>query len=64
MGEKHVLQIHGFRCDPEAKTLRFDLVTDFTARDPEAVYLSVLEKVKELYPDFAVMIHHDSDYSD
>lgn len=64
MSKEYVLQIHGFRCDLGARSIRFDLVTDFKAPDKESVYDNVLGEVRRLYPDFEVSIHHDSDYSD
>lgn len=60
----YVLQLHGFYCDPDSRTLRFDLVIDFLAPDGRAVYREALRKVQEMYPDYQVTIQADSDFSD
>lgn len=64
MAQEYVLQIHGFYCDVTEKIIRFDLVIDFIAPDPEAVYTAVQARVQALYPDYQVLIQQDSDYSD
>ena len=63
MSRRHVLQIHGFYCDPVAKTIRFDVVTDFLA-DYNAIHKSIVDEVRSMYPDYKIEIHMDSDYSD
>ena len=59
-----VLQIHGFYCDTETKTVRFDAVIDFLAPDNKEVYQNVCQKVTALYPDYTFQIQLDSDFSD
>ena len=63
MSRDHVLQIHGFYCDPQAKTLRFDVVTDFRADEGE-IQRSITDELRSMYPEYRVNIHMDSDYSD
>ena len=64
MSAEYVLQVHGFYCDVEARTIRFDVVIDFAAPDVEAVHKKVIEKVKRLYPNYNITVQMDSDYSD
>lgn len=64
MSHDYVLQIHGFYCEIEAKVIRFDIVVDFAAPDVKLVHDEVLEDVKRLYPDFAVSVQLDQDFSD
>ena len=60
----HVLQIHGFYLDTVNKTLRFDVVVSFDAQDRSAVYREVCERAQELYPDFALQVVMDTDFSE
>ncbi|MBQ6540654.1 MAG: cation transporter [Oscillospiraceae bacterium] len=59
----HVLEIHGFICDPEAKTMGFHVVTDFRS-DSGEILRELYGMTKALYPDYEAEIHIDSDYSD
>ena len=64
MSHDYVLQIHGIYCDIKAKIIRFDIVVDFAAPDVKEVHNKVIESVKKLYPDFAITVQLDQDYSD
>lgn len=64
MSVDYVLQIHGFYCDTQKKTIRFDIVLDFLAPGTDVVYHKVLDRVQQLYPDYKIKIQLDSDYSD
>lgn len=64
MSEKYVLQIHGFYCSINDKTIRFDVVTDFLAPDTKSLIEHLNNKVRELYPDYDVFIQPDTDFSD
>ena len=64
MSHDYVLQIHGIYCDIQAKIIRFDIVVDFAAPDVKSVHDRVLEDVKKLYPDFAITVQLDQDFSD
>ena len=63
MTNRHIIEIHGFYCDPRTKTMGFHVVTDFHG-DSKAVFYDLNEKVKAMYPDYDIDIHLDSDYSD
>ena len=64
MAREYVLQIHGFYCDTVRKIIRFDLVIDFRAEDPQELCRKLSEECKKQYPDYEIEIHPDSDYSD
>ncbi len=63
MAEDQVLQIHGFNFSEAEKTIRFDIVLDFSA-DRQAVSDQILKKVQAMYPDYRIRIVVDSDISD
>ncbi len=62
--EPHVLQMHGFYIDKKEKTVRFDIVVSFDAKDRKEVYGSVYEKVRKEFPGYALQIAMDTDFSE
>jgi len=64
MGTEHVLQMHGFYVNEERKTIRFDVIVSFDAADRHAVYADVCRKVSEIYPDYALEIALDTDFTE
>ncbi len=64
MEEEHVMQIHGFYVNLEKKTLRFDVVVSFDAEDRGAVYQKIVEKVQAMYPEFALEVALDTDFTE
>lgn len=60
----HVLQMHGFYLDKAEKTLRFDIVVSFDAKDRRQVYREVTESVQKLYPDYTLQVAMDTDFSE
>lgn len=60
----YVLQMHGFYIDPQAKRLRFDIVVSFDAPDRSKVYQEVIETVKRAYPEYALEVTMDTDFSE
>lgn len=58
----NVIQIHGFYIDHEEKTIRFDIVVSFDAKDRSEVYREVCEKVQKEYPDHTLQIAMDTDF--
>ena len=60
----HVLQMHGFYLDKAEKTLRFDIVVSFDAKDRRQVYQDICEKVQREYPDYTLQIAMDTDFSE
>jgi len=57
-----VVQLHGFFVDIEAKRMRFDVVLSFDVERSQGLK-EVEEKVKNLYPDYTLMIVPDIDTS-
>ncbi|MCR4654787.1 MAG: cation diffusion facilitator family transporter [Lachnospiraceae bacterium] len=62
--EPYVLQMHGFYIDKAEKSIRFDIVVSFDAKDRGIVYRNVYEKVKKAYPDYTLQIAMDTDFSE
>ena len=59
-----ILQMHGFYVNMERKTIRFDAVISFDAKDRNAVYREVSQKVSEMFPDYGIQIAMDTDFSE
>ena len=64
MSQKYVLQVHGFYFSADEKTIRFDVVADFSAPDADSVHEKVVDAVKKLYPEYQLTVQVDSDFSD
>ncbi len=60
----YVLQMHGFYLDRAEKTIRFDIVVSFDAKDRRQVYREVFESVQKAYPDYTLQIAMDTDFSE
>lgn len=60
----HVRQIHGFYLDKEEKTMRFDIVVSFDAKDRRALYSELVSDVQKEYPDYVLQVVMDTDYSE
>ena len=60
----YVLQMHGFYLDKAEKTIRFDIVVSFDAKDRSRVYREISEKVQEAFPDYTLQIAMDTDFSE
>ena len=61
---EHVREIHGFYLYEDKKQIRFDLVISFDAKDRYQVYQGVVDKVKEMYPDYEIVASMDTDFSE
>ena len=59
-----VLQMHGFYLDQVEKTIRFDIVVSFDAKDRRQVYRDVCENVQKAYPDYRLQVAMDTDFSE
>ena len=57
------LQLHGFYADPEAKTMRFDVVIGFDC-NRRATLDAIAQSIGEAFPDYTVRITPDVDVSD
>ena len=57
-----VRQIHGFHMNRERKTIRFDVVISFDAKDRVAVYNEIYSQVQKAFSDYTVQMALDTDY--
>lgn len=60
----HVIQMHGFYLDKVEKTIRFDFVVSFDAKDRNEVYKEVCAKVHSEFPDYTLQVAMDTDFSE
>ena len=60
----HILQMHGFYMDKAKKTMRFDIVISFDAKDRKAVYKDILTEIQNEYPDYKLQIAMDTDFAE
>ena len=61
---KHIKQLHGFYVDEEKKRITFDVVVDFAEQDREGLVDHIKNDVKEILPDYEIIVAVDSDISD
>ena len=60
----HVIQMHGFYLIKEEKSLRFDIVVSFDAKDRRAVYTDVVNDVQKAFPDYTLQVAMDTDFAE
>ncbi len=60
----YVNQIHGFYLVKEEKSLRFDIVVSFDAKDRRAVYEAVVSDVQKAFPDYTLQVAMDTDFAE
>ncbi len=60
----YALQMHGFYMDKAEKTIRFDVVVSFDAKDRRQVYRDIFDKVQAEYPGYRLQIALDTDFSE
>ena len=61
---EYVRKIHGFYLLKEKKTLRFDIVISFDAKDRRAVYSEVVADVQKAFPDYELQVTMDTDFTE
>ena len=61
---EHVRQMHGFYLLKEQKTMRFDVVISFDAKDRRGVYRDVVSSVQEAFPEYELQVAMDTDFSE
>lgn len=61
---EYVTQMHGFYLQKEQKTMRFDIVISFNAKERRAVYNEVLADVQKTFPDYEFQIALDTDFAE
>lgn len=61
---KEILQMHGFYLDTKDKTLSFDIIIDFKARNREKIYQDIYDSVQKEFKNYKITITLDIDSSD
>lgn len=61
---KEILQMHGFYLDINDKTLSFDIIIDFKAKNREKIYREIYDSVQEKFKNYKITITLDIDSSD
>ena len=56
--------MHGFYLDDEDKTLGFDIIIDFKAKDREKIYQEIYDQIQSKFKEYKIMITLDIDISD
>lgn len=64
LAHEHVIQMHGFYLDEKKKTIRFDVIISFDAKDRKEVYDEISGEVAQMYPDYKLQIVLDTDFGD
>ena len=61
---KEILQMNGFYLDIKDKTLSFDIIIDFKAKDREKIYQDIYDAAQKEFKDYKITITLDVDVSD
>ena len=64
LAHEYVRQMHGFYITEEEKTMRFDIVISFDAKDRRAVYNEVIADVQKAYPEYTLQVAMDTDFAE
>lgn len=57
-------QVHGFYVDVDTNTVSFDIIINFKESEPEQIKSSLVNKLKELHPNYQYFVVEDIDFSD
>lgn len=60
----YVRQMHGFYLVKEPKTMRFDLVISFDAKDRRAAFAEAVADVQKAFSDYALQTAMDTDFAE
>lgn len=61
---KYVKQMHGFYLLKEPKSMRFDIVVSFDAKNRKGVYNEVIADVQNAFLDYDLQVTMDTDYTE
>lgn len=64
LSHEHVMQMHGFYFDSEEKSIRFDIIVSFDAKDRREVCRQVTADIQKAFPDYRLEIVLDTDFSE
>lgn len=59
-----IIGMHGFYMDKVDKEIKFDIVTGFDFKDTRTLRHEIRDKVRELYPDYAIRVVTKKDFAD
>jgi cation diffusion facilitator family transporter len=59
-----VLQMHGFYLDRAEKTIRFDIIISFDAKNRRQLYRDIQKEISAVFPGYDIQIQLDADISD
>lgn len=63
-GYPEIIQMHGFYVDTEKMQVSFDLIIDFKSERKMAIHDSLIDQIKQQYPEYDFVMILDSDFSD
>lgn len=61
MSNDGVLEFHGFYLEEKNKSIRFDIIIDYSIKNREEIYDKILNDVKKEYPNYIINIKVDID---
>ena len=61
MSNDGVLEFHGFYLEEKNKSIRFDIIIDYSIKNREEIYDKILNEVKKEYPHYTINIKVDID---
>lgn len=61
MSNEEVLEFHGFYIEEKNKSMRFDIIIDYSIKNREKIYNKILNDVKSKYPNYIINIKVDID---
>lgn len=64
MEHPHILGLHGFYINEAEKTISFDVIVSFDARDMKGLWRHVTDDVRKEFPEYTVNVAMDTDISD
>ena len=64
LSHEHVMQIHGFYFDSEEKSIRFDIIVSFDAKNRREVCRQVTADIQKAFPEYRLEIVLDTDFSE
>ncbi len=59
---KYIMQMHGFYLDKEQKTIRFDLVVSFDAKDRHSVFREIQLAIQQKFSEYHINMTMDTDF--
>ena len=62
MGFEGVLQTHGFRADPEERTITMDIILALDVKDRKAVFENIRAALQKAFPDYTLQLTLDIDF--